>query len=47
MRVRNFAFVVMLLGGLAAPPTLADLNEGLVAYYPFDASGYVFLFFAY
>jgi hypothetical protein len=39
MSFRYFAFaVVMSLGVLVAPPVLAGLNDGLVAYYPFNGN---------
>jgi len=37
MSLRYFAFVVVMWLGLA-PPVLAGLNDGLVAYYPFDGN---------
>jgi hypothetical protein len=33
-----FVMAVSSLGLLTAPPTLAELNDGLVAYYPFDGN---------
>jgi hypothetical protein len=40
MSFRYFAFVVAMsvIGVLVAPPTLAGLNDGLVAYYPFNGN---------